>query len=320
MPSVSFSSNPPPVPGLPVAAFPSSMHQPVSLMRGVRPCACGSRLPLGVRLHLRSRTRPVFEGRWCCGPACLQGRITSAVRREMRTDLPRQPHQHRVPLGLMLLSNGRITQVELQHALQVQGETGERIGEVLTRVCGVSERIVAEALATQWSCPVWDVSGLLPSRVAALAPRVVLQRGGILPLRLSSEAGSGVVSLAREGRLSVAFAGAIDPQAVFALRRMHDIRVEAGIAPISQWTEAHRRLLDADGVRCHEMKCSTTDDMERAVVRTLRQLQPVESRWVRLHDLYWLRLWLEPAAMLGGPSHKEDVVDFVFHVPAREAA
>ena len=41
------------------------------LIADARPCACGSPMPLGVRLHLRSRTRPVFEGRWCCSPACL---------------------------------------------------------------------------------------------------------------------------------------------------------------------------------------------------------------------------------------------------------
>jgi hypothetical protein len=315
MPSLDFSTSLP-MPGLAgaVSGLPS-VHDSVSLIPEARPCACGSRMPLQVRLHLRSRTRPVFEGRWCCSTACLQARITVAVRREFRTESPRRAHQHRVPLGLMLLSTGRVTQAELQHALEVQCETGERIGEVLTRECGVTERIVAEALATQWSCPVWDVSGLMPERVVALAPHAVLKRGGILPLRLSSHAGSGVASLAREARLSVAFANSIDPQAVFALRKMHDIAIDAGIAPITPWSEAHGRLLETEGVRCHEMECSSASSMERAVVHHLRRLQPVESRWVRLHELFWLRMWLEPAALLGGPAQRNDVVDFVFHSP-----
>ena len=297
-----------------------AVSESVSLIPEARPCVCGSRTPLGVRLHLRSRTRPVFEGRWCCSMACLQARVTTAVRREMRTELKRRPHQHRVPLGLMLLSSGRVTQAALQHALQVQSETGERIGEVLTRECGVPERTVAQALAAQWSCPVWDVSGLLTTRVAALAPRAILQSGSILPLRLSLEAGSRVRSLASDSRLEVAFPGAIDPQAVFALRRVHDITVDAGIAPVTQWSEAHRRLLETDGVPCEEIGCSDVTELERAVVRTLRRLQPVESRSVRLHQLYWLRLWLEPAAVLGGPAQREDVLDFVFHMPAGAAA
>ena len=316
MPSLNYPAMPP-LPGA-GGSYPP-VHEPVSLIPDARPCACGSRLPLQVRLHLRSRTRPVFEGRWCCSPACLQARVTAAVRREVRTELKRRPHQHRVPLGLMLLSAGHVTQLALQHALQVQARTGERIGEVLTRECGVPERVVAEALAAQWSCPLWDVSGLLPSRMAALAPRAVLERGGVLPLRLSLEAGSSVASLASEGRLSVAFHSAIDPQAVFALRRMHDIAVDAGIAPVMQWAEAHRRLLGEEGVRCQEMDCADAADLERAVVRTLRRLQPVESRWARLHDLYWLRLWLEPAAMLGGPAQKVDVADFVFQLPVGAA-
>ena len=133
----------------------------------------------------------------------------------------------------------------------------------------------------------------------------MLERAGLLPLRLSLEAGSSIASLASEGRLAVAFASAIDPQAVFALRRMHDLAVDAGIAPVTQWSEAHRRVLREEGVRCQELDCENAADLERAVVRTLRRLQPVESRWVRLHDLYWLRLWLEPAAMLGGPTQRE---------------
>ena len=49
-------------------------------------------------------------------------------------------HEHRIPLGLLLLSSGVISQEELRRALRTQQGTGKRIGEVLTAECGVPER------------------------------------------------------------------------------------------------------------------------------------------------------------------------------------
>lgn len=301
----------------PVAAFDvplRPLHGGRNALEGLGACTCGARVPLQVRLGLRSRTRPVFESRWSCGAACLEARIAFAVRRETKREPVRRQHEHRIPLGLLLLSNGLITQEALRRALELQRGTGERIGEILTRECGVPERKVAAALATQWGCPMWEVSGSL-DRMSAVAPAAVLKRGGILPLRLFREGRSDEAVLPRESRLAVAFAHAIDPQVVFALRWMHDVAVDAGVAPVSQWAKGQERMLQAQGVAAEEVDCSSTLDMQQTIVRTLRRLQPVESRWARVHDVYWLRLWLEPAALLGGPHQTEDVVDFIYRLP-----
>ncbi len=283
------------------------------IIAAARPCACGSRMPLGVRLHLRSRTRPVFEGRWCCGPACLQARIAVAVRREVRREPVQRVHRHRIPLGLLLLAAGAVSQEDLKHALEIQQGTGERMGQILTRECGVSEQSVSEGLATQWGCPVWSVGGSLAG-MAAVAPRIVLQQCGMLPLRVFREHRTNPQGFARENRLAVAFANAIDPQVVFALRWMHDLTIDAGVAPQKQWAEAQERMLQAEGVPVEEIECADVPEMEQAIVRNLRRLQPVESRWARVHDLFWLRIWLEPAALLGGARQVEDVMDFVYRL------
>lgn len=302
-----------PVHGAPDLSLPGrERHR--SHLNGLRSCTCGARMPLQVRFGLRSRTRPVFESRWCCGPACLQARIILAVRRESKREPVRRQHEHRIPLGLLLLSSGSITQDGLRRALEVQRGTGERIGEILSRECGVPERKVAAALATQWGCPIWEVNGSL-HRMAAVAPAAVLKRGGMLPLRLFHESRMDDRAFPRESRIAVAFAHAIDPQVVFALRWMHDVAIDAGVAPATQWADGHTRMLQAKGVVAEEMDCDGVAHMEAAIVRTLRRLQPVESRWARVHDLYWLRVWLEPAAVLGGPHQVEDVADFVYRLP-----
>ena len=270
-------------------------------------CICGARLPLGVRLGLRSRTRPVLEGRWCCGDKCLEARVAAAVKRETRKGSADKAHRHRLPLGLVLLSTGSVSHEDLRCALTRHHATGERIGDVLLREFGLSERKVAEALAVQWGCSVWDVRGVQPQTMARVAPRAVLERSSMLPLRIG-----------RDGRLGVAFSHGLDAQAIFAMQRIHGRPVDAGLAPVSAWNEAQDRVLHAGGVPAEEITCADMADLQREAVKTLKKAQPVESRWARVHDLFWLRMWLEPAALPGGPAQAEDVCDAIFRLPIRE--
>lgn len=280
---------------------PAGSVDTIAVSCGALPCLCGARLPLGVRLGLRSRNRPVFEGRWCCGAECTLARMEATVRREAGSGRGSRRHTHRMPLGLVLLSNGAVSREELTRALQVQAETGERIGDVLLRECAVTERQVAEALAVQWGCGVWDVAGA-KEQMAAVAPRVVLERCSMLP-----------VLCAKTGRLAVTFAQGVDAQGVYALRRIHDVQVDAGLAAASDWAEAHARMRMAAPV-AEEFVCRDEAVMAREAARMLQRAQPVESRGVRVHEMLWLRMWLEPAALAGGVMQAEDVVDCIFRL------
>ena len=267
-------------------------------------CLCGARLPMQVRLGLRSRTRPVLESRWACSERCLHARVSSLVRRGLPTRGVPRVHTHRVPLGLLLLQSGRISQEQLQYALKVSQNSEHRIGEVLVRDCGLSEQALAAALARQWGCGSWDVRGIRSGVAACFAPHVVLARTGMLPVREL-----------RDGRLAVAFTDAPDPQAILALQRIHDRSVDAGIATPSQISEALAHVEQADGVPMIEAVCRSRADLVNEIVRRLQKLQPVESRWARVHNILWLRMWLEPGALLGGLAHTEDVVDLTVHLP-----
>jgi len=70
----------------------------------------------------RNRQQPRFEGQWACSPECMRELIDRAVQREMGDDmrLYPEPHHHRVPLGLLLLSQGWITKEQLSTALHAQ--------------------------------------------------------------------------------------------------------------------------------------------------------------------------------------------------------
>jgi hypothetical protein len=303
------TSTPAQAAGLLSDALVSHRRVAAGMLRESLTCICGSRLPLQVRLGLKSRTRPVFEGRWSCSANCLSARVGQAIKREANRDASRRPHRHRIPLGLVLLSTGAITHEDLRHALAMQHGTNERIGEVLARECGLSERKIAEALATQWGCKFWSMAGIQDADMAAIAPRVILERTKMLPIRLCSD-----------HRIAVAFTESLDAHATFALQRIHNVSIDTGIAPDSAWNKAQEVILSAEGVEVDEVECINTDELERTVSKTLQRLQPVETRWARVHDLFWMRSWLEPASLAGGPTHKEDVMDFIFRVQAPRIA
>lgn len=266
-------------------------------------CLCGSRLPLQVRFGLRSRTRPVVEGRWCCSEQCLKARVASFVRRGLPKTSLRQEHQHRVPLGLLLLSQSAITQEQLRFARDHAEHTGERIGAVLVQHCGLSEQRLVQGLAAQWGCTVWDVKGDIPDGMACVAPYAVLRAAQMLPLRAHAD-----------GTISVAFADAPDAQAVFAIRRIHDRPVDAGIAAVSDFVVAVDHIKQQEAVPVLQLDCDDEADLVRAITTTIQRQSPVESRWARVHNMVWVRMWLEPSALAGGLQQTEDVMDFIFHL------
>jgi hypothetical protein len=61
--------------------------------------------------------------------------------------------------------------------------------------------------------------------------------------------------------------------------------------------------------------------MAARITAILEQKQPIASRLVRLHQYYWLRVWLESGVFgkAGSlPVTSEDVHDYVFTVGTRE--
>ncbi|MEZ2345961.1 hypothetical protein [Terriglobus sp. RCC_193] len=220
----------------------------------------------------------------------------------------RQEHQHRVPLGLLLLSQSAITQEQLRFARDHAEYTGERIGTVLVQHCGLSEQRLVQGLAAQWGCTAWDIKGSIPDGMACIAPYAVLRAAEMLPLRMHAD-----------GTISVAFAAAPDAQAVFAVRRIHDRPVDAGIAAVSDFASAVDHIKRQAAVPVVELYCEDEADLVRILTRTIQRQAPVESRWARVRDMVWVRMWLELSALAGGLQQTEDVMDFIFHLPGGNA-
>jgi hypothetical protein len=238
-------------------------------------------------LHLwRSRRAPAFEGRWVCSPECMGELVASAVRREMDGGDTAQPSPHRLPMGLMLVEQGRITAGQLHQALRAQRrareETGEtaRLGEWLIRSGVLEEPALSHALSAQWNCPVYSLVNYGPEEVAAAMPGFLCEALGALPVRA---VGSKL--------LHVAFSGRIDRSLSYALERITGMRVAAGLGRDSEFEGAQALFLKAAAPRTRFLEAASSWVLVRAITRLIETEKPVEARLVRIHDYYWLRIW-----------------------------
>jgi hypothetical protein len=257
----------------------------------------------------KNRRRPIFEGYWGCSKQCFDTIIRRALRRErgdlQSTMIGESMHRHRIPLGLVMLGQGWITQSQLRHALEAQRSAGKgRIGDWLVQACDVSPTLVTRGLALQWNCAVLPMDGFAPAAMALTLPRILIEELNLLPLRI---AGSRIFYIAFNDRL--------DASAVFAVGQMSGLRVETGLLDDKQYRTARDRLLESTFVPTTREYFLDIDRLSARITAVLERTQPVGSRLIRVHKHYWLRTWLEAGAYSGVgtlPSTGEDVADSIF--------
>jgi Type II secretion system (T2SS), protein E, N-terminal domain len=252
-------------------------------------------------LHVwRSRTAPIFEAGWTCSPECTSARIQAAVARELdgRATL-RTVRRHRIPLGLLMLEKGWISQSQLRQALDAQRSAGTgRLGSWLVRQNAVSEETITRALALQWSCPVMSPDNHEPATIAAVMPRLFVDALGALPLRVAASQ-----------VLYLGFEESLDQVLAFAIARMTGLRVETGIVQESLFRPAHTKMLEATFAPVELVEAVSPGAAAQAFAKSVERTKPIASRLVRVHDCLWLRMWLSaPMASLPEIGAVRDIV------------
>ena len=135
-------------------------------------------------------------------------------------------------LGSLLLESGLIQPAALDHALQEQKRTGERLGEVVIRLGSAKETDVHRTLAAQLGLP-FDPGPLHVDPVAlALISEAFARRKAVLPLRLSGRA------------LCIAVGDPLDLSIVDDVQFRTGKRVEVTVAPPSALREALDRAYE----------------------------------------------------------------------------
>src|SRR5215813_2532658 len=88
-----------------------------------------------------------LQGAWYCSPQCFEAAARRHFMRAAVAVLPTPRAQHRIPLGLLMLSRGELDNRQLRSALQAQHDDGcGLIGAWLEKLGFATEQQITTAL------------------------------------------------------------------------------------------------------------------------------------------------------------------------------
>jgi hypothetical protein len=196
---------------------------PLSLAR-FRHC-CANRDCHRAKLWSRWLTRTElveFGGVEYCCAGCAEEAFEQKIEGYLMRFGQENTRPHRIPLGLLLISRGLLTNVQLQQALDVQRERpGRRLGRLLSEMGVLSEEALVAALGIQWGCPVYPLEkNRAYLDCAGLLPFALLHSSGVLPVHYSTSTGV----------LHLAFTKRIDHTLLYAAESVLGLRVSPCVA------------------------------------------------------------------------------------------
>jgi hypothetical protein len=264
----------------------------------VPPCGepdCSFRGRLWRRFRWRHGTIRL-HGSVYCAPDCFEAAARRYFARLCATTVPAPPVRHRVPLGLLMISRGQLTNQQLRLALEAQrSNTRQRLGEWLQKLGFSTEQQVTAALARQWACPVLAPTATLDPGCTRLLPYRLLENSRMLPVQF--------VSSTRTFHL--AFGDGIDYVTLYAIEQMLDCRTEpclvtrSAVAQTLQQLEHERHPGDMlfEGWR-------EPSDLARITCGYALKLSAEDVRLVGCGSFIWARL-----------SNGKDIANLLFHRP-----
>jgi general secretion pathway protein E len=164
-------------------------------------------------------------------------------------------------LGEMLIERRLLEPEDLERALEIQKERGEKIGKILTGLGFVAARDVLAALSDQLGIPLVTPEGPPPAipETEGLAPRFMRQCR-FVPLGT------------QDSTLTIAMADPLDFETISAIRGFTGMRVEAVLAAEQEILDAIEKFYGEE-----ERQAADTGDGEASVQEDLEQLRDMAS-------------------------------------------
>lgn len=247
-------------------------------------------------LRLGKNSGLIFESRWYCSVACLQGLLTFRLHHLLSGFTLERSRTYRVPIGLLLVNRGIISYDQLREALRRQRAAGHgRLGEWLRQMNVIVDQQLTGALGQQWGCPVFPLERQ-PFHFA---------NGNLVPLALFESACAVPAHISQDGRtVHLAFGDRLDFTTLYAVERMLHCRTIACVA-----TESSVRQLLCDLRRTDPALDPTFDtvhdpaEMARIVCSYSVELRATAVNAVRAADFIWVRF-----------HRKDSVRDLLFRI------
>lgn len=223
-----------------------------------------------------------LQGGSYCAAECFEKAAALCFERARTLRASAKPVQHRIPLGLLLLSRGRLTNSQLRTALEAQRTNRHgRIGEWLESLGFATEQQITAALGVQWSCPVLQSSAIADSTCARMLPLRLLQSFRMLPIQF----------VASTRIFYLAFSDGLDYTALYAVEQMLHCRTEACLTNRSMLEQGLERIAhEPRQGDLHFEGCHGAQEMARITCDYVIKLGAEEVQVVGCGEYVWTRL------------------------------
>jgi hypothetical protein len=222
----------------------------------------------------------LLDSRWACSAGCLEAAALARLEHLCAIRIPAP--QHRVPLGLLMLSRGYIDEQQLQTVLITQRDAGGgKLGSWALKLQFVTERQLLNALSLQRSCPVLALQTPPDFACVELLPWTLLRSLRVTPLRF-----------VRSTRLLyLAVCEGIEHTSLAAIERILHCRVVPCLVTdreVDRWLESESRT-KAPRVLVFD-KTSGATEMAQVTSSYAIRLGADEVQIVRCGSYGWVRL------------------------------
>jgi len=216
---------------------------------------------------------------WFCSDECFRQAVQIRIRQLQEIASRKLPQRNsRLPLGLLLLSRGCITNAQLDLALEQQRRLGGRLGEILCDLHFATETEVAAAAATQWGCPVFRPKSS-PREVQARIPAALMTLYWMAPVHYS----------ASSNKLFVGFAHRIEHHVLHTIEDITSCVTQPCVITSSQCRVTIQNL-PSQGNDVTFDRISSAAEMARIVQSYASQIGADEVRLGVCRDYVWARL------------------------------
>ncbi len=221
-----------------------------------------------------------MDDRWLCSARCMEAEARTAFE---HMSMPKEPvARHRVPLGLLMLARGFLSEEQLQTVLAAQRQARQgKIGYWAQRLNFATERQVLTALSLQWSCPVLALQTPPDFTCTEMIPWKLLQSLRMMPVRF----------IRSTGLVYIALCEGIDHAALLAIEQMlrcHVVPCLVSDHEMDGWIE-RKSSWRAPGVQVFN-QTSGTAEMARITASYAGRLSANQIQIVRCGRYGWVRL------------------------------
>ena len=273
--------------------LPSNLHPWARrIRRHVLPPNCQNVDCIGSRIPFLWRTRaPIrLHDKWLCSSRCVQHEAQVIFEQILSSEDPSAHPAPRIPLGLLLYSQGRLDLAQLRAALQAQqGSPRRKLGEWLQMLHFASERDVLAGLAVQWAYRLLSVREA-PIICPGLVPAPLSKTLRLVPLRWLPPA----------RLLYIAVSDRVDYRVLSAIEQMLECRIEPCLVSETVMNRMLEQVSDFERVVRVFERVSGPSEMARITASYVARLETETLRLMRCGPYVWARLQNEgkPADLL----------------------